>query len=133
VASYNYLLRMPILSRFLHIIDAETEQKFSTLVDEIAKNHFSKVKLLSPAENMEKRSKMERNRLSPEAFPVHDEKTQSAFYGAHVTAASQPILHPSLLYEGRLVRRSVLHPSPKTQGKPVRRSKQNDTHKKQTI
>ena len=106
MASYNYLLRMPILSRFLHIIDAETEQKFSTLVDEIGKNHFLKVKLLSPAENMEKRSKMEMNRLSPEAFPVHDEKTQSAFYGAHVTAASQPILHPSLLYEGRLVRRS---------------------------
>ena len=96
---------MPILSRFLNIIDAETEKKFSALVAVIAKNHFLKVKLLGPAENMEKRSKMDKNRLLPDAFPAHDEKTQSAFYDAHVSAAGQVVVPPSLLYEGRLIRR----------------------------
>eukprot|EP01036_Dinobryon_divergens_P027187 gene27187-35916_t len=91
VASYNYLLRMPILSRFLNIIDAETEKKFSALVAVIAKNNLRKVKLLGPAESMEKRSKMDKNRLLPDAFPAHDEKTQSAFYDAHVSAADQAV------------------------------------------
>ena len=105
VASYNYLLRLPILTRFLHVINAETDSKFGAIVSEIAKNHFLKLKLLAPSIKMEMRSKMDKNRLPPHFYPLHDEKTQSAFYDAHVTSSGQAAIPPALLHEGRLIRR----------------------------
>ena len=109
MASYNYLQRLPILSRFLRAIHADTPEQFAQHVAELSKNHLQKVKLLPAAEKMDLISGADGSRLMPSAFPDHNVATQSAFYDEHVSANSQPAIHPAELFEGRLIRRYCFH------------------------
>jgi hypothetical protein len=103
VASYNYLVRMPILYHFLQTLGLDNDQAFSTAIEEVKSKHILRINALQVTEDMEALSS--RDLLRVTRFPIHSEETQSQWYDAHVTSAEQPTLPLPLLHEGRLIRK----------------------------
>jgi hypothetical protein len=103
VASYNYLLRNPILFQFLKVLNLDVQHRFAEKVTEVITKHTLQIKLLDVAMNMERVSRLDEHRVI--VFPAHDKNTELAWYDAHVTSKTEASLPLSVLHEGRLIRR----------------------------
>jgi len=103
IASYNYALRTPILFQFLKVLGLEMPHRFAAKVEEITDKHTMKIKLLDVTIKMEQKSQLDEHRII--VFPAHDVNTELAWYDAHVTAKTEPVLAPAVLHEGRLIRK----------------------------
>ncbi|KAJ1440283.1 hypothetical protein B484DRAFT_415567, partial [Ochromonadaceae sp. CCMP2298] len=103
IASYNYLLRMPVLYHFLKVLGLDAPHRFAAQVREILSSHVMQVSLLDVAVSMQAASAKDRSRVTH--FPRHDTATELAWYDQHVTSKTQQPLPPAALHEGRLVRR----------------------------
>lgn len=99
IASYNYAIRLPILSTFLLYMNLNTQTAYN---DELSKVHVFNVNMLVASQEIEMRSAAEK--LRKNKWPQHDEANQLEFYNRHVTSIhEEPIPNPSL-YEHRLVK-----------------------------
>lgn len=103
VASYNYVLRNPILFHFLKVLHLDIQHRFAEKVKEIATKHSMRIKLLDVSTKMEARSKQDKHRVT--VFPKHDASTELAWYDAHVTSKTEKPLPLAVLHEGRLIRK----------------------------
>jgi hypothetical protein len=103
VASYNYVLRNPILFQFLKVLNLDVQHRFAQSVQEVINKHTLKIKLLGVSIKMEERSKQDEKRVK--VFPPHNKDTELAWYDAHVTSKSEPPLPLAKQHEGRLIRR----------------------------
>lgn len=100
IASYNYMVRVPILTQFLALANIRSDDAFAAAV---AKIPIVRVDMFKVAEQMEAASQNDPLRIKK--FPEHNEATQSAWYDAHVTSRTVQPMAPVDLYEGRLIRR----------------------------
>lgn len=104
IASYNFMLRMPILFHFLNILGLDVEHRFAAKIRTIKKQHSLQINLLDVGIAMEAASAAAQEQRVTQ-FPPHDEKNQNAWYDAHVTSKTEAQLPLAQLYEGRLIRR----------------------------
>ncbi len=102
LASYNYGLRIPVLSQFLRILRRTSHDSFLDAVDMLAAHHMYNVDPLDIAEQMESCSIQEPDRVHN--WPKHDLSQQSAWYDAHITSRGLSGLPLGVLHEGRLLR-----------------------------
>jgi hypothetical protein len=125
IASYNYLLRTPILFQYLKVLALDVPHRFAAQVAEINQHHTLRVTLLEVTMRMERISQQveaiyqqnlkkgsadvasaERGRGGRVTeFPKHDPATELAWYDAHVSSKQETPLPLHVLHEGRLIRR----------------------------
>ena len=103
IASYNYILRNPILYQFLKVLNLDIPHRFTGKIKEIIHKHTMQIKLLDIAIKMEEISKKEKTRVT--VFPIHNPSTELEWYDIHVTAKTEPMLPLTMLHEGRLIRK----------------------------
>lgn len=103
IASYNYVMRNPILFQFLRVLNLDIQHNFEAQIAEITSKHTMKIKLLDVAIKMERISSLDEKRIH--VFPAHNKDTELAWYDAHVTSKTEPPLPLARLHEGRLIRR----------------------------
>lgn len=98
IASYNYMLRVPILT---HLLRAAGLREQAAYAQAVGKLHAMKVDMLPPTEAMERASAQDPARIK--VFPVHNLDTQIAWYDANCSSKNVEPLPAADLYEGRLI------------------------------
>lgn len=108
ISAYNFHFRNPIFHHLLHLVKADSTEKFYNAIHHIVQNHIEVIAPLDTCIEMEAESlKIQQhhrgNRVS--RFPPHNEHTQAQFYDAHISSKQVPQLSLVEQYEGRLIRK----------------------------